>query len=167
MTLPTIIAVDPGGRHAGVIARRGPALLYAATVERATLDRLRFVDELLETVDRAITEIRGEGLGLDALAVEDVNPPTGHAPDRPGHLIDLEPIITTAVLLGSLLGAYAGVTVVPPGGHGSGPLEAYPAELVGPTERHGRYGKRRHVRSAWDVAGAAALILRARALSPA
>jgi site-specific recombinase XerD len=64
---------------------------------------------------------------------------------------------TTAVALDR----WDDVLRVPPGRHGSGPLPAYPAELRGLRERKGM-GARRHLRSAWDVAGTAAVMVRVR-----
>lgn len=158
-----IIGIDPGGRDAGVILRSTSTLLYAATVHRADVERDRFAGELLEAVDEARRHIP-DGATLAAIGVEDVNEPSPHL-----GIIALEPVLTTAVLLGAVLGyGYdppLEVIVVPPGDNGSAPLGAYPSELVGPTERHGAYGKLRHVRSAWDVAGTAAMILRARVRS--
>lgn len=152
----TTIGVDPGGRDTGVIARRGRELLYAATVHRGPT-RSAYLEEVLETVDLAR---RAAGpVPLAAIGVEDVNEPTGFR-DGEREPIALEPLITTAMVAAAVIGRFAGVVLVPPGHNGQGPLEVYPAELVGPRERHGRYGKLRHVRSAWDVAGLAAIIVR-------
>jgi len=59
-------------------------------------------------------------------------------------------------VLGAVLYAHPDAIIVAPGGHGSAPLTTYPAALVGDREVVGT-GKRRHLRSAWDIAGVATI----------
>ena len=67
-----------------------------------------------------------------------------------------DPPPLVALTRGAVLYAYPEAHIVSPGGHGSGPLGSYPAKLVGAREVVGT-GKARHMRSAFDVAGAASL----------
>lgn len=152
---PVIVGVDPGGIETGVIARRANVLLAATLVRKAPADN--FVDYLAEVLDTVAGTARTTHAAL--IAVEDAVAPSGHAAGRPGHLIEVTGLLQTAKVVGALL-TVAGVALVAPNGHGSQPLPLYPVELVGPLERVGA-GKRRHLRSAWDVAGAGALELRA------
>ena len=92
--------------------------------------------------------LRGE-CGVPVIAVEDVVAPNPHM-----GLTNVSALIETARLVGYLQAVYE-VVLVPPGGHGKAPLQTYPEALVGPRETSGT-GRRRHLRSAWDVAGASA-----------
>lgn len=163
-TPPMIVGVDPGGAETGVVARRRN-VLHAAILVRKDPDQ-PFVAYLAEVLDTVADLARTTGAAL--IAVEDVTPPTGHAEGRPGHLIQTAGLIATAKVVGALLtlagdDPTAGVALIDPGGHGSQPLPLYPDALVGPLERAGA-GRRRHLRSAWDVAAKGALELRAGAV---
>lgn len=153
-----IVACDPGCRESGVVARSGRDLLGASLVmsaaEAGALPDARYVAEVLA----AIAEYRERG-GLEApaiVAVEAVTKPNTH---HDGQLRFITPIalIGTAIVYGAILGVYPDAVVVQPGGHGQAPMVSYP-EILRPTSGQGKgYDKRRHVRSAWDIAGAAAL----------
>jgi len=54
------------------------------------------------------------------------------------------------------------LVVVPPGRNGSGPMAAYPAKLRPKAGKGRGRDNLRHERSAWDVAGAARMIVRIR-----
>lgn len=150
-----IVGVDPGGVETGVVARRGN-VLHAAVLVRKDRGQ-EFAAYLAEVLDTVAGTARTTRAAL--VAVEDVTAPTGHAAGRPSHLIEVAGIIATAKVVGALL-TVSGVMLIDPGGNGSQPLPLYPDALVGPLERVGA-GKRRHLRSAWDVAGKGALELRA------
>lgn len=161
MPKPLIVGVDPGGRDTGVILRQGDQLHAAAIVTRDG-DLADYLAEVLDTI-AGYARLHPAGADVAAvscIAVEDVTAPTGHARGREGHIIDPAGIIETAKVFGAILATMTGVVVVDAGGNGSQPLALYPELLVGPLERVGT-GKRRHLRSAWDVAGRAELTMRA------
>ena len=148
---PAIIGVDPGGVETGIVLRRGDELLWHATiVER---DPQAHVNAITRALHHGFLTV-----GLDVtVAVEDVTEPNPHM-----GLTNVKGLIGTARILGAVMGFYPCTILVPPGRNGSGPLSAYPLALR-PTRGSGR-GRDglRHVRSAWDVAGAAAVLLRQR-----
>jgi hypothetical protein len=152
MTGPLVIGVDPGGADTGITVRRGRSELVRAvllTREDGTT-RAAWVEENTEAV---------MGLSVQypdaVVATEDVNPPRGHAPGRDGHLIKLDGLIDTAAVLGGLIAVMEGLVIVPPGGNGAAPLTAYPVELRPTRGKGAGRDNLRHLRSAWDVAGAA------------
>ena len=149
MTGLTVVAVDPGGRHTGVVARLDGRLLYGATVTR-TSSMAGYVAEVVDTVRRGC-DIAGDADRV-LVAVEGLNPPS--AAMRLG-AISFAGMLDTATVLGAVLVSFPDVVVVSPGGNGSALLASYPAALVGSGEKVGT-GQRRHMRSAWDVAGTAA-----------
>lgn len=117
-------------------------------VERDGDDWAGYRGALRET----LAQYRLEAFGVDVWAVEGLNHPHPRM-----KLVNVRGLLDTARVIGWLdvwLAPSRTVLEVPPGRHGSGPLAAYPAELVGPRERSGS-GKMRHVRSAFDVAHAA------------
>lgn len=162
-----VIGIDPGGAHTGMVARAAAGLVAHVTTGALSPARVDVVAARV-TVDRG----RGEGLDgylrrvLEALlrevvqhlpslddllvAIEDVKEPNPHL-----RLTNSRGLLDTAAVLGAVACiTFAPVVLVAPGGHGSGPLSAYPPELR-PQRGDGR-GKDalRHERSAWDVAGA-------------
>lgn len=152
---PLIVGVDPGGSETGVIARLGNVLHAATLVTKAAGQApAEYLAEVLDTVAG-----HARILHAAAIVVEDVVAPTGRALDGELRPIEVTGILGTAKTVGALL-TLPGVILVRPAGFGIGPLELYPAELVGPLERVGA-GRRRHLRSAWDIAAAGELELRA------
>lgn len=151
-----MIGIDPGGSFTGVVARpsreRNARPTYAAIVVRGDEATIRlYLLEVLDTIERARAADTGPQAG--EIAVENVRPPTGwKASERVP--IDPEGLLNTAVVLGAVLGRWPNCHLVEPAGHGSSPLALYPESLIGPRERLGT-GRRRHARSAWDVAGVA------------
>lgn len=151
-----MIGVDPGGTYTGVIARptgrHDAPCLFACVLVREPGQEM--VDYLLEVFD-AIRDAQAKDRGPRAreIAVEDARAPTGwKAGERAP--IDPEGIINAARILGGIEGRWPNRHLVDPGGHGALPLNLYPALLRGPRERVGT-GRRRHARSAWDIAGVA------------
>lgn len=152
-----VVAVDPGGRHTGVVLRSGDALHYWALLTRDT-DFDWYLGEVVDTVtkakDRARTLALQDGALFDlspVLAVEDLNDPTPQM-----GLTSLRGLIDTAQVIGAIAGQWP-IIRVPPGRHGSHPLNAYPTPLVGARERSGK-GTSRHVRAAWDIAHTAVYV---------
>ena len=146
-----VLGIDPGGTQTGLVvvelpARRGetPSVARAVLVERAAEQGER------EYVGEVVGVVRELAEGCEVVGVEGLTVPTPHL-----RVIALSGLLGAACVLGAVLATVPSAVVVPPGGNGSGPLRAYPAELVGPGERSGA-GWRRHLRSAWDVALAAA-----------
>jgi hypothetical protein len=151
MSARTILAVDPGARGTGVIVRKGNQLVAYHLVERADPGLFPGAAYLRE-VNAVIGQLGG--WRPDLLAIEDLRAPNPHL-----GLTNVTGALGAAMVLGAILDRWADVLLVAPGGHGSGLLLAYPAELRGPRERKGT-GVRRHLRSAWDIAGAAATQIR-------
>lgn len=142
----TVVGVDPGGATTGIVIRHGFHLRAAELIYRDSNDHAGFMaycGQVIEAVHHHVSNAGEDPL----IALEDVHPPKGAI-----GMINVQGVIDTAKLVGMLLAEFHGVQLVDPGGHGSAPLAAYPAELVGVTEKVGT-GKRRHVRSAWDIAG--------------
>jgi hypothetical protein len=133
-----------------VVLRCGDEVLFAEVVEDAIATRDEYGLTPIEyAVSDASVDARCIGPDDDVpLAVEDVVAPNPHM-----GLTNVSALIETARLVGYLQALYP-VVLVPPGGHGKAPLQTYPEALVGPRETAGT-GRRRHLRSAWDVAGAA------------
>ena len=155
------VGVDPGGRSTGIVTRNGDLLVAATVVTRDGPPSSTLSDwtagawqAYLADVLEAVEDVGDRYTTPASVAVEGVNNPGGRshgviAPIRP---IDLAGL---GVVIGALAVRWPDLVVVPPGGHGSGPLAVYPPPLVGPNESAGK-GRLRHARSAWDIAGAAA-----------
>lgn len=152
-----VVAVDPGGRHTGIVLRSGAILHYWALVSRQGHEPLDwYLGEVIDTVTKAKERARELALLnlFDAwalLAVEDITDPTPQM-----GITSVRGLIDTAQIIGAISGHWV-ITRVPPGGHGSHPLSTYPEKLVGIQEKSGQ-GRLRHVRSAWDVAHTATYI---------
>lgn len=156
VTAPVVVGVDPGGASTGVVVRHGSRLVDGCTLHRDT-----------QTTPAYLAEVAAAVLGYvsvhhaTVVAVEDTVPPNPHL-----GVSNPAGIIATAQVLGAVLLAVPDAVLVPPAGHGrrsSGRVELlarYPVELVGVREQHGTGGMR-HMRSAWDIAAAGALLARA------
>jgi len=150
MTERRVIGCDPGGRYTAVVVVNDTgAVLEASTLKRDT-------DEpdaaWLTRVVGFIAECRARH-PYAPLLLEGVEAPKGfsggkRAPINPGSLIGV------SAVFGAVLVTNPSAIVVPPRGHGSRPIEEYPAELTG--RATGEYappaGTRRHERSAFDIA---------------
>lgn len=185
MTRPrVVVGVDPGGRHTGIAVIdttaeptrpvRGiddvwrtpiPALLSSTTVARPDVEGepLTYVPAAyLHDVNAAILEavrapesVRGWAGDVDLIAVERVETPKGFAGGK-RHTIDPAGLIAASIVLGAVLGRSWGIPVVAVRAGGNGhalPLDRYPAPLATAGKGHDR---RRHERSAYDVAVRAA-----------
>lgn len=158
MTSPRlVIGVDPGGQHVGIVARRGLDELVAhVTIDRgATEPRDAWARRVAVEVDDLLG-VDGGTAEVPIVGIEDVVKPNPHQRRRDGNsLTNLDGILDTAVVLGALLLANPDAILVPPGGNGSNVMDAYPRELRPTRGRGAGHDRLRHVRSAWDVAGAA------------
>lgn len=151
--MTAVVGVDPGGRQTGVVARDESGFVWAATITRDDAGSTPGVDYFGEVV-AAVTDAAGRLSGTVLVAVEGVVHPNGHV-----RMMNVTGLLGTAMVLGALMQEFPAAVVVPPGGHGAGPLDAYPAVLRGPRELKGK-GRFRHVRSAWDIAEAGAFVAR-------
>lgn len=140
-----VVGVDPGGRETGIVARRGSSLVAGTVVARQAQDSdATYIADVLEAVD---SYLNAGGSAL--VAVEGVVHPNPHV-----RITNIDGLLEAAKVFGAVVGRFPQAAVVEPGGNGSGPLASYPADLVGERETTGTGGWRRHLRSAWDVAGA-------------
>ena len=139
--------MDPGGQETGLVLVVDGKLAGHQVVQRKGSSLQEWVvavwDAQWDLLDKA------PGPGPEVLVcVEDVIAPNPHL-----GLIQVRGLLDAAAVLGVVLLDWGDVQVVPPDGHGSAPLRAYPPELVGPNEPRGT-GVLRHCRSAWDIAHA-------------
>lgn len=144
-----VVGVDPGGRYCGVVTRTGDAAVWAAVITRDG-DMAGYLVEVRAAIRDAVAVVDQAG-GTATVAVEGLVKPSPHM-----GVISLQGLLDTAVVLGAVMAWYPDAVVVPPGENGAGPLLSYPSRLVGARERVGE-GVARHARSAFDVAGKAAL----------
>lgn len=153
---PAVIGVDPGGRTTGVVARVAGQLLAADLVTRdgpELFPDAAYLDEVVTAIGGLVVYAECDR-GRAVIAVEGVVHPSGHV-----RMINAAGLLGTACVLGAVLAHFPGAVVVAPAKHGVGPRNAYPAQLWPPGEQKGT-GRRRHVRSAWDIAGAGAVMTR-------
>lgn len=173
------VGVDPGARWTGVVGRIGSRPVWHAVLDGddgppwpdpARFEAIR--DAVLVARDELLAVAPGPRVVM--VGIEDVGTPNPHL-----GTINPENVIRLGVVVGWLRATFPKHVMVPPGGHGSRPLATYPAELVTAQERaHAlrartlrepapQNSRARHARSAWDVAGAAALQSRIAAATPA
>lgn len=158
-----VVGVDPGSRDTGIAVVEDleqfgelPRLLASVTVHRGDDGPLidppdaYLVDVNAAILDAVRTWTPGHRT-VSLLAIEGISAPKGFAKGKK-HTLDPAPLIGTALVLGAVLGRSWPVPVVriPPGDNGRRlPLRDYP----GPLATRGKgYDKRRHERSAYDVA---------------
>lgn len=150
-----VIAVDPGGRNTGIVARNGDNLLAARVLVRKGEDSLPTADYLHEVN----SEVSDQLIDLEdtfeiVIAIEGLKHPNPHL-----GLANVMGLIGTAMVFGAVLQEFPEAHVVPPGKNGKLPDRAYPEEIRkgvrigGPSE---------HARSAWDVAAGGRLLARGR-----
>jgi hypothetical protein len=165
-----VLGIDPGAREVGVVLRRGTDVVRAKVLDLPAGAGGWALRDLCEEIEEVIH------WPLDAwllVAVEAVKAPNPHMNRRLGGasaVINVGSLLTTAAVWGAVMvwkwEETCGLMSVPPAGHGSKLLAAYPPELVTARERaHGLNrvggGRYRHLRSGYDIAGAAALMARA------
>jgi hypothetical protein len=163
-----VVGIDPGGRDTGIAVvdcslggTSTPPLLASLTVHRSDKGRLEQPPRgyLLDVVGAVLIAVREHGAGM--VAVEAVKKPNPHVKRKNGNsIIDPAAIMGTAVVFGAIFGRSWTIPVVAvqPGGNGTYlPLNRYPAPLG--TTGMGN-DKRRHERSAYDVAATAPTTLR-------
>lgn len=154
MTWPWV-GVDPGGAFTGIVLRDRDRLLAHQVLERGRDNTRRDPGESMASwLDRVVTMVHrfmyGDLERRHPVAVEGLNDPSPHV-----RITAVRGLIDTAHVIGAVLTVESDAVVVPPAGHGSGPLAAYPPELR-PTRGQGRgRDKLKHCRSAWDCALAA------------
>lgn len=145
-----VAGIDPGQKDTGVIIRDGDTLLAYRVVSHQGWDTRAVIDEIRELMIGPWEEL--------TIGVEGVTQPGGFR-DGKKSIISWTPLLCTAGVLGAVLATWPMAVIVPPGGNGSAPLFAYPKQLVGARETTGTAGRFRHLRSAWDVAGAVPRLL--------
>lgn len=132
--------MDPGCRQTGLVVCDGSRVVAHEVIERKDHAPLPGVDYLRLVAGKV------RAYPHDWLAVEGVAAPNPHL-----GVVSVDGVLGAAMVLGAAVGGDPHhVAIVPPGGHGSLPLAAYPPELVGPREKSGG-GVLRHCRSAYDV----------------
>lgn len=153
-----IVGIDPGGRDTGIVAISPDGTVRTAAVTNEG-ELLPLPAGYLADVLAAVAELVSGRHAI--IRVEDVKRPNWHvAKDaKRGAATNPTGLLATAQVLGAIRAAYRNAELVPPGGNGSKPLGAYPLELVGERERATPgwelkvgQGKKRHLRSAWDIA---------------
>lgn len=177
-----VIGVDPGGRDTGVVVVRwerwpaGGELVGRATVGRDAMRRTRglvdveYLDRVAGELDDAAMLAASRGLVVAGVGVEDVTRPAPPRRDGSRVFTDTSGALAAATVAGAVVAWARGcdlpVGVVAAGGNGSHRAETYPQLLHDPRgacrggTRDARCdracaapgGKRRHERSAWDVA---------------
>lgn len=148
------VGVDPGGKHTGIcIVRLQGRWIADEPVAGWDIVTRKDDEPVAEYAERAhhrmvvmLWEAAGARGGSYFFAIEGLNPPTAHM-----GMTNVKGLLDTARVLGYLECALPRVVLVPPANHGGDLLLAYPKELVAQNERKGT-GKRRHARSAYDVA---------------
>jgi hypothetical protein len=153
MIHPAIIGVDPGANETGIVMRQGDDLWghYVVVRKGSWSSYFDNIHHLVMSLWSDQTRFRIQ----PHVAVEDVDPPNPHL-----GTINPNGLIGTAKVWGSIISSFPDTIEVPTGRNGSGPFSAYP-EALRPTRGKGAgKDKLRHARSAWDVAGAAATILK-------
>lgn len=159
-----VLGVDPGGRWTGLAlidthtnATAGgslvatPALLSSTTIERTDDGPPTYVPpHYLRAVNAAIVEALASW-PVDLIAVERIERPKGFANGKK-HTIDPAPLLAAAIVFGAVAGRAWTVDLVAIRAGGNGyalPLNRYPDPLATAGKGH---DKRRHERSAYDVA---------------
>lgn len=154
-----VLGVDPGARNTGLAVIDAatfnagpPPLLASYTVTRPADDRPieAIPRSYLASVNAAIVAALND-FDVKLIGVEGVTRPTGFSKGRV-HTLDPGPIIGTALVLGAIIGRTWSVPVyrIPPKGNGHlFPLARYPEPIATKGKGH---DKRRHERSAYDVA---------------
>ena len=154
-----VLGVDPGAKATGVVVRTGVELAYGTTAVRDKGETVEQYAAGVVNLVAGITERFTELLeNYPLVAIEGVLAPNVW---NNGERVILHPqsVMDTCLVAGHIAGWATAerleVEWIRPGHNGQGFMGAYPAALR-PTRGKGAGKDRlRHVRSAWDVAGAA------------
>ncbi len=151
--MTTVIGIDPGGNETGIILAQDKQLLNAWSVERKSLEYSGYIREILkaiEDLEKLIVE-NSYLIAVEGLICPDEMPWLGKK--------KFGGIMNTAIVLGAVLGRYPSAVVIPPGGNGAAPFQAYSEGLQPPQGAKG-FDILRHCRSAWDVGQAGLAVAR-------
>jgi len=149
----TILGVDPGSRYTGIVVRRGDELLACLTLTRRGIDNLPTAIYLREVVYAVLRF--WETHQADLIGIEAVQAPSAfQGKSGEAHFSNLDGILGTAMVVGAVEGFFPHAVEVAPARMGKAPMNAYPAELRPATGQGKGKDNKRHMRSAWDVAGA-------------
>jgi hypothetical protein len=166
-----VVGVDPGERETGVVTRDGHSAVAVAVVTGAKVERSGpkslvvdhgYIAAVLAEIGEQISGSISRHGTMPLLAVESLTAPLG---GKLAH-VTIRPLLGASAVLGAVLGRFVhafphiSAVLVPPGGHGSLPLGAYPENLRGDREGSGSLlavgtGRLRHARSAFDIAASA------------
>ena len=155
---PWVLGVDPGAQATGIVVRTGVELAYGTTAVRDKGETVELyalgVVHLVAGIKERFAEVLD---GRPLVAIEAVVAPSVW---NNGERVVLHPqfVMDTCTVAGHIAGWATAqrleVEWVRPGHNGQGFIGAYPAALR-PTRGKGAGKDRlRHLRSAWDVAGA-------------
>lgn len=157
--LPTL-GIDPGARNTGMLLLQTDGTFTFTTITNAG-SMLPPDPTYLRDLTTAAHHLT-EGVEAFNVHVESVNRPSWHMNSKAsyGAASNPEPLLSTATVLGVILGIFPHAEIVPPAKNGSRGLGTYPDALVSDRERKqagwqlskGERGVLRHVRSAYDIA---------------
>lgn len=146
-----VVAVDPGGRETGVVARSGRDLLAHRVIVRQTDGQLpdgEYLAGVVAYVRQIVTWAKSKDTAVDVAVETIVRPNAFHEGKRQN--VSPMSLVGTAAVYGAVLAAYPTAHTVRPAKAGRRDPWTYPDEIRAP----GKGGdSRRHVRSAWDIAG--------------
>lgn len=152
-----IVGVDPGGRYVGVVTCRGKDVTAGAVLTRTTGGELPDAEFVLEVLTEIEAQV--ERAGADTIALEWLTMPRGRDPEGNKTIMNIAGIVGTGIIIGAVLARWPHAVIIKAGDNGGLPDFAYPeairkrVRLGGPTD---------HARSAYDVAQAGTLFMRAR-----
>jgi hypothetical protein len=149
-----IVGVDPGSRNTGVVVRQGIVLVDFETVIRVGSEDLPlagYLQEVLRVVLGFWQKYVAELVAIEAVVAPS---PFQGRESGPG-FSNLDGILGTAMVVGAVEGFFPHAIRVQPARMGQAPLSTYPDALRPRAGKGKGKDKLRHVRSAWDVAGAA------------
>lgn len=163
-----VIGIDPGARTTGIVVRQGGFLLGEKLIVCGPLSATaEYLTEILAAVDKFRTDHdpqyddRNTPPNPPTVAVEGLNQPKVWMNGK-RQMLSPDSLMATAAVLGAVQGRWPDAIVVPPGRHGQLPKRLYPPLLWGAREGAAGTGRKRHLRSAWDVAGAAMRLMEVR-----
>lgn len=151
-----VLGIDPGGKETGVVILNSKDdVVYYHVVQRLGEPNVSaYARRVIAELTRACTPFPGVEL---LVAVEGVRPPNPHLGTT-----NVQGLLDAARVLAAIQAEWPDAIEVPPGGNGSGPINAYP-ECLRPTRGSGKGKDRlRHCRSAFDCALAGRRLARVR-----